>query len=329
MIWEIIFSVLFWLFLASYDDMDRLRRLGRGPWILPRTPPQVFERQPEVVISSSSSFSSLNCQQSDESNTFYPSVDDVLRVRNLLQWLGPPNTGLPAEVVDMIVDEAEYWPSVETSIQNTPIAIRQDGDRECLRTPPLCYDVGGQSPSRVLSHRGIHPCRKIVFAISAHDQGWGGEQGCKGTYRGSYTWFDAYIVPSGRSSNDGQQKQPNYSEQSAQNTENATRSQEQTDQSFQPERPFLPTSSKLQSNRTATRTTQDHHIVWHYRDRIDPDSDEAARIELEHGRGRATLDGRAVREMQVGDAVSVWARARFGGWSNHIEKMSVRVFWAV
>jgi hypothetical protein len=38
--------------------------------------------------------------------------------------------------------------------------------------------------------RGEHPCRKIVFTIKSHDQGWGGTANHKGTYEGSYTWFD-------------------------------------------------------------------------------------------------------------------------------------------
>jgi hypothetical protein len=36
-----------------------------------------------------------------------------------------------------------------------------------------------------------NPCRKIVFTIRSHDQGWGGDPQNKGTYKGSYTWFDA------------------------------------------------------------------------------------------------------------------------------------------
>lgn len=38
--------------------------------------------------------------------------------------------------------------------------------------------------------KGDHPCRKIVFTIKSHDQGWGGGRQNKGTYKGSYTWFD-------------------------------------------------------------------------------------------------------------------------------------------
>ncbi len=39
--------------------------------------------------------------------------------------------------------------------------------------------------------RGEYPCRKIVFKIKSHDQGWGGNREHKGTYKGSYTWFEA------------------------------------------------------------------------------------------------------------------------------------------
>ena len=85
----------------------------------------------------------------------------------------------------------------------------------------------------------------------------------------------------------------------------------------------------LQSNLVATAETQPHEITWHYFDSIDPDSVEAEAIHLSKGRGRATLDGSFVRNMEVGDSVVLWARARFPGWENHVKVAAVRVFWAV
>jgi len=36
-----------------------------------------------------------------------------------------------------------------------------------------------------------HPCRKIVFTLKSHDQGWGGDMTTRDDkYAGSYTWFD-------------------------------------------------------------------------------------------------------------------------------------------
>lgn len=77
------------------------------------------------------------------------------------------------------------------------------------------------------------------------------------------------------------------------------------------------------------RDPVDHIITWHYLDSIPADSLDADEIERAQGRGRATLDGSQVCTLQLGDAISVWGRARYGGWSNHVDQASVRVFWAV
>jgi hypothetical protein len=109
-------------------------RIRRGP-ILP-----AFPESTEPKTSSSSGSTAP-----EEDGVFYPSMEDVLQVRDILRRAGPREaTGLPNEVVDMIVDDAEYWPSVATKLESTPFGIGADGDRECMRTRPLCYDVGEQ-----------------------------------------------------------------------------------------------------------------------------------------------------------------------------------------
>jgi hypothetical protein len=82
-------------------------------------------------------------------------------------------------------------------------------------------------------------------------------------------------------------------------------------------------------NKTAVSQTQENTITWHYLDNIQAESADAEEIERSQGRGRATLDGSVVRTLGVGDSIAVWGRARFPGWSNHVEFISVRVFWAV
>lgn len=79
----------------------------------------------------------------------------------------------------------------------------------------------------------------------------------------------------------------------------------------------------------AQRDEQHYTIVWNHLDNIRADSSEAEEIENSQGRGRATLDGSKVRELEVGDSIAVWGRARFGGWSNFVIRLSVRVFWVV
>jgi hypothetical protein len=121
---------------AFYSNMRRVGgplgpQIRRGP-ILPAFP--------ESITSSSSGSTSP-----EEDGAFYPSMEDVLQVRDILRRAGPREaTGLPNEVVDMIVDDAEYWPSLATKLESTPFGIGADEDRECMRTRPLCYDVGEQ-----------------------------------------------------------------------------------------------------------------------------------------------------------------------------------------
>lgn len=72
--------------------------------------------------------------------TFYPSLDQVLETRNLLH----EKLSIPVELVNLIIDHAEYWPSVETEYvppeSNGITIIGMDEDRSLLRTVPLCYD---------------------------------------------------------------------------------------------------------------------------------------------------------------------------------------------
>lgn len=73
-----------------------------------------------------------------EDRTFYPSLWDVLKVRYLLQWR-VRKEGLPAELVDAIIDAAEYWPSTEQQMEGRRV-ISTDRDQVLLKTVPLCYD---------------------------------------------------------------------------------------------------------------------------------------------------------------------------------------------
>lgn len=76
--------------------------------------------------------------KNNEPRQFYPSLFDVLKVRYLLQW--KVAEAIPPEIVDLIIDAAEYWPSRETSLGDGTV-IRTDMDRELLRTGPLCTET--------------------------------------------------------------------------------------------------------------------------------------------------------------------------------------------
>jgi len=67
----------------------------------------------------------------------------------------------------------------------TPWANPHDPDD----APEVTADVlnGWKKASKPRSQR---PVRKIIFTIRSHDQGWGGNNGDKGTFAGSCTWFE-------------------------------------------------------------------------------------------------------------------------------------------
>lgn len=95
---------------------------------------------PPQSENSESAASSTRKPEADlEDRTFYPSLWDVLKVRYLLQWKAC-KAGLPAELVDAIVDAAEYWPSTEREMEGGPRLISTDRDQVLLKTVPLCYD---------------------------------------------------------------------------------------------------------------------------------------------------------------------------------------------
>jgi hypothetical protein len=104
---------------------------------------------------------------------------------------------------------------------------------------------------------------------------------------------------------------------------------EKADSSSHYDHRLLPTlDHKIQCNRTAGSELEHHHIEWHWTDAIDPHSNEGQDLETV-GRGSATGDGTFIRNLRVGDMVTVWGRARFPGWRNIVQKVQVRVYWAL
>ncbi|KAI1003938.1 hypothetical protein K3495_g4270 [Podosphaera aphanis] len=158
---------------------------------------------------------------------YQPKPMDVLRTKSII------TKKLPIEIVDLIIDLAEYWPhscvTLASKESDTPIRIPSGGNHEntfLLRSYPIGYvpracdpvnasslnesyittspspdpnihEASQETSDKILSHwaqesqlRGEFPCRKIVFTLKSHDQGWGGDPRNRGTFNGSFTWFD-------------------------------------------------------------------------------------------------------------------------------------------
>ncbi|RKF58725.1 hypothetical protein GcC1_181034 [Golovinomyces cichoracearum] len=364
-----------------------------------------------LVLPDSRKRKNAACKSPEEimKGSYSPSVDDILDVKDCL------SVKFPIEVVDAIIDFAEYWSHVQVALKKDaahgsykiigganenefllrsyPLAfIPKDHDLADLSFQGRSFPTSSPNPgpegddysheltklyvqrwaeeSRV---RGSHPCRKIVFTIESHDQGWGGIPNSRGTYEDSFTWFDVgkeeaciYDVGKCSSSQPSSPRLPevpddnfrdpffivpslstfaprnNSSECTGTNTiyctsrtiiprivsdtPDSTPNNSRRPSQF--EHPLLPDSKVLQKNITAEKETKKHVITWSYNDNIDPDSHAGTLLEKQ-GRGRATANGEFVRNLRIGETVTVWGKSRFPGWSNSVEGLSIDVYWAV
>ncbi|KAJ7167879.1 hypothetical protein C8R46DRAFT_1191886 [Mycena filopes] len=114
--------------------------------------------------------------------SFSPSVKDLLAARDALLCL------LPLELVYILLHLAEYW------VQDTTDRVEyHDIHNPSTHNANVCYLLA--SPIRPLDAEMERlKIMRVVFTTVSHDQGWGGEYGTQGTYRQSYTWFEAAIL---------------------------------------------------------------------------------------------------------------------------------------
>lgn len=235
-----------------------------------------------------------------------------------------------------------------------------------------------------------HPCRKIVFTITSRDQGWGGDRPeFRGTYQGSYTWFEAGLERFDKNAErpkDTTEREPALSKEQIEQQQAQAQDQDQvtqapldpgesgesgepssisepsavgTEDNSSPEgdgqedvpHPYLPVYSlrpiqptlqpdqntlhhtlnpnpdwTIQCNKTATRNLTTHQVVWSWDDNVHSKTAEELRAV---GRGQGTGTGAFVRDLKLGDVVTVWAKARFGGWANHVEDVRMNIYWAL
>lgn len=134
------------------------------------------------------SFIDASLHSSNSSNmdggdsNFVPSPRDVLDVKSLL-W----QKRLPIELVDSIIDFAEYWPHQATEVDRA-IQVGNNSSVLYLQTPLLpgvfvpendkkCGEAEESLAIGNVRTRALNPARKIVFRIWSHDQGWSSNPG--------------------------------------------------------------------------------------------------------------------------------------------------------
>ncbi|KAL1841056.1 hypothetical protein VTJ49DRAFT_7440 [Mycothermus thermophilus] len=293
---------------------------------------------------------------------YEPTVADVLVTKAML------SKALPLEVVNIIIDLAEYWPHT-TTVMTDASSARGSSKHEnvfVLRSPPLGLQSWSRSP---LAWHGtapkailplprppgedfsaddfcrivglptgllVHPCRRIVFTFRSYDQGWGGNAADRGTYRGSWTWFEVGLERWCKNSPARSQQQQQSEQRPSLGVDDLCTVIPQVQprsngNGYEFVHPLLPAPDlKIQCNVTVSDSVREHRIVWTYTDDIDPERDvQAADALEEQGRGRATGNGKFVRDLKLGDVITVWSKARFPGWANHVQYTELEVYYAV
>jgi hypothetical protein len=107
----------------------------------------------------------------------------------------------------------------------------------------------------------------------------------------------------------------------------AERRFESTPDAFKHE--LLPSKTlTIQKNVVASKKATEHKVIWRSSDDVVPESPDEALLEGQ-GRGEESANGEYVRGLGLGDVVTVWGKARFRGWENHVEQVKVDLYWAV
>ncbi|KAG2349771.1 hypothetical protein BDR05DRAFT_252928 [Suillus weaverae] len=278
------------------------------------------------------------------SGSYEPTTADILIVKQYFKLLSIP---LPDELIDDIIDAASYWAHTSLTV-NGSIVAHADHDKIYMRTLPLAvYGTEGdflldrenlQGEGFVLSWLPptelewaapirAKPFRKIEFQLWSHDQGWGGDHGCRGTYNGAYSWFDASVERRDSTSYfTGSIEWPSSLVFTAVDAPDLPDDVTFTQKDVK--KPFLPSPSTLQKNIVAEGQTTHHIVTWTDLDDVKEGSPEALAAE-NRGQGWKSYDGSFVRDLQVGDCITLWMRARFPGWENVAVKAKITTFWAV
>ncbi|KND89120.1 hypothetical protein TOPH_06154 [Tolypocladium ophioglossoides CBS 100239] len=305
---------------------------------------------------------------------YNPTPMDVVVTRIMLIRSKP----LPPDLVDSIFDLAEYWAHSTNAInyhaehrdhlrvvgsseaenqfliRSYPLGLTGiDGDKNLAEE--LAYDTNEAKPlplskehepkfsSRLADYptpRLARPTRRVVFSIRSKDQGWTSGNSTRGSYDGSFTWFEAGLERFDADQDCDAKCTYDVRHESLSSTApslpvcglrpvHPSIQRDSPDQDYKYVHPLLQQDQfDIHRNKLATREWQDHVVVWSYLDDTEPDSEASEALDAE-GRGRATGDGSFVNSLRLGDVITVWGKARFPNWVNNIESVKIDVYWAV
>ncbi|KAK0487983.1 hypothetical protein EDD18DRAFT_1359927 [Armillaria luteobubalina] len=240
----------------------------------------------------------------NEHEDHIPSDDDVFSVKRIL------NSYLPLEIIDDILGFAQYWPRIRER-RRIAMGAPAVSTGETFPKAEWCYLVSPPIPQDV-------KVRSVKFVIESCDQGIGGEPEHRGTYEGSWTWFETAIIRGDPWWLSEALRMPVdlYREglelpDDVHNAARATevRSHEEDDSRWH-----------VGVNVTAQGVYKEHTIVW-------PRVDEG--IKQQSMKGLVGLSHEFVRLLESGDRVALVAMAMFPGWVNRVKRASIDVYYTI
>ncbi|SJL09037.1 uncharacterized protein ARMOST_12413 [Armillaria ostoyae] len=229
-----------------------------------------------------------------------PSDGDVISVKLIL------NSYLPVEIIDDILDLAQYWARIRER-RRIDLGAKTVLAGETFPKAEWCYLVSPPIPQDA-------KVRLVKFVIESCDQGVGGEPEHRGTYEGSWTWFEAAII----------RGEPWWLNEVlgryvdlyrlAEDVRSAARAAEVPSHEEEGSRWHVGV------NVTAEGLYKEHTIVW-------PRTDEG--IKQRSMKGLVGLSHEFVRLLEPGDRVALMAMAMFPGWVNKVKRASIDVYYTI
>ncbi|KAJ7583836.1 hypothetical protein C8J56DRAFT_951990 [Mycena floridula] len=223
-------------------------------------------------------------ESDSEPASYTPSEDDVYAVQKLLLSL------LPFELIDIILDEAQYWPAIQAKNGTIGIAKSSGPDNHAawcwIITPPL-------KPGKY---------RQVRFMTSSHDQGYGDPN------QGSWTWFETVILRPGSAFSSVIPKD--------------------LDSSKDITRPYMKLLETevdrwhICSNIPASGDGKTFFTVF-------SKDDDGLEARTDRIKGRMDDGKTFVDLLRPGDQIAVIARAMFPQWANHVYEVSVEVSYSL
>ncbi|KAJ3877408.1 hypothetical protein F5879DRAFT_978334 [Lentinula edodes] len=236
----------------------------------------------------------------------HPTEQDVVDVREFMLSF------LPIEIIDLILDFAEYWPClrVDSNSEIEAVAsstITLEATWLYLISPPIPPREISGTDSR---HRRI---RKVTFEMESHDQGWTSFPENRGTYKGSWSWFEAIIFRASVS--------PCWLDLNSDPFNLGATFNAQDIKELFPEP--NPNGWLIQSNIVASNESLSHSVTW------TEFEDEEAHVDPTSLKGREGLGHELIRSLEPGDKIMLMAKSKFPGWANHVYEGSIEIYYSV